>query len=909
MATKKAEEAKEKMEEVDAPKEKANPDGLTTGAGTDKVATSSQIVPSKSDKTKPTETKKEKPDMTNETAKAAEPIEDKKPISEAGIKMGENTITMPSNYMPMLGAVDPELASNALTSIYERTTRREDLIHSLRTSVRIRSQVSLYSKRDALVTLDCDTQWQRFYASNCRPRDFRLNRGPAIRVTEFKRELLDAYSIGMTIDVRKTASALRGEIDASREVADLLAGHTTESLIVWDLQAVFTVGFLLYFGVYDHAVYANTRREIRDIRNAVILHINVAVQERQAVLQAGARFKSALDGGYIILDGRYYNDRDLQVMQMISSGPRCQLISMNGGPHVTSVIRSAPIYWTIISNYARVTPNLEDPPITTNFLSFMRSLANDLRCETDMMKGYVRASSLYNGRIHYFEMPVCAPVNDPAGDVPNNRRDGDRPRFVQVDQPLNAPGPSAPSAQLVDAPPVAAAAKTPVKRNIKDEMREVFREIYLEYMAEHAPPIQEVAPPVVDECPRWLPLETNTPIKAEGAQLIAGPSANIMAEAIWVPASMELGGVELPTPTGSNPLWRFYRLFTENNVPDWAKEDLRAFHSFSNHDLSDTSTVLAACISMATSTVFHTLNLAGNDMRAWRRDQDTPANAFPILQDILVKNDFPRCILAESVVSNMNDMFEFVMNPNMYQISNFANAFRDWDEWGPNQGYALLYANTIPYEVHPLSIQFLYKAIPATLGIATPGIQVNLSKDISMYGAAEDRGWWSSYGCSDYKDAFGDDKCPYKFIPYGLAVINTVAQHHRWAVLPDIQLAEYGQVHNKGRYGGRNRGTDFEYYLEAHVIAFGQVKSYDWSTRTILAPIILTEDNHPHMMQQIAALDGREPDAGFLLAPSLKTDNPPTGMSVSKIPSLFKGYVPEAGPSAGSSSGAKPSEN
>lgn len=373
--------------------------------------------------------------------------------------------------------------------------------------------------------------------------------------------------------------------------------------------------------------------------------------------------------------------------------------------------------------------------------------------------------------------------------------------------------------------------------------------------------------------------------------------ANTRRYSIFVPCSLELGGIALPRPQCINILWRMLELVGNIKTPEWAVNDLDTFYSTPVRELTNASAYMALLLSLGTSHAFHTCNLSGSEIQL--QFGNVPRNSRGIWNQLTKTRDpqTTSCIIAETATYFINECTGMTMNPTTYYIANFANNFVDFNTRQPFAAYEALSGGMIPYIVLPLSAVRVIKQFPDNWGVAAPGIKADLASDINLYNTAPQRGWFADQGCMMYKNAFST-KTPFRHVSYGTSVLNTLLQHYELHDLPQgLSVRRFVQA---GKAYNQMDIVEEEWALWDDVsrcIYIGSVVTFDWTNKQTLAlAVIGNTDAHRTFLARIATLPKDDLDSGYTLFKSLNTEVPGQYVDIWTDDTFFiqKGGVPHA---------------
>lgn len=936
------------------------------------------------------------------------------------LKLGNNSINMPNTFNSKLGLAQRDITSDFITEINAIVTRRRDIVNDTILQSRVIGLGSIHSVRTAYREVVVTGVFDSFHAADDVGFDpFIVRFDAALEVASLNRSDGEGYVRGGVIDSRGITSALKGSIQISRSMCEIISQFFFDSLIVYDMQYIFMVAHMLVFKLNEAAKHNEIAVQWENVNDGAVRCVNVAVENAELVEAASAIVCRAMTDSSIVLLRKHYTNTDINVMRAIGSGFQCLQTTYNHRQHVSNHTQTQPINWVLLQSVNRPA-DAWVAPTASDITGFVKRFALDLKCEADILKGFVKACSIYYGikYDYWIEANSFGLIEGHLNrghphqlqeDVANNGRDNlaaradleageaykrlsffnanritvlnQVERLVNNQVELSANRDVYKEAEAVER--IARYRKvfsdlSEKSKSRYDQMVKEFKKIRsdsginfkiggrtvggtskafssLPGLAGSGPPsgASDILPGLemgstaclatdehfgysdsytpsgnvlqplneyfgylrtgrtytVMDPPNDLPECINIVKQMErsmGAEIGAISAANDMmheqhrvaAERLnrrrivsaFLPASLEMGGTTCPRPQCVNILWRCLELMTGLKTPSWALTDLSSWYSIDFGELNYVGIMAAAMLTVSTSQVLHTCNLAGSQMQCWFAY--IPRNSKSVLEQLYNTKDIRKrnCYISESVCFIIPRFSNIILNPLMYYMRTFSNGFVDVLHREEAAGYALLSGNTILYIIRPLCLLRMIKNFPDIWGVASPEITMDLSQDMNMYHDNDNRGWFSDLGCSLYKDAFSGG-AEYAYISYGVAVLNTFLQHYERRRIEF--LVHFRRFTRAGKAGNMMDIVEAENIMwdeESECIHIGSVLTYDWETkRTQAVCVIGEEEEEVAVLRQMSMLTTSGLDAGYITPTSMRTHITTGYGDIDELTNLFDG--------------------
>lgn len=405
---------KDNTKEINTISRNTNKDGSRRGAvrkNEDKTGLDRVAPPSKTAKTeyktnsntgidkKNIETSKQSSIKTssNKAASSNKDIKAGKPL-----EIGDHSITMPETFHSMIGTSARDVSSDLLSELLSAVTRRREYVAHERFNTTFTGRSNLYSSRIAYRPVEVQSEFNRYYPPTCQVSEpFHIRFDPSLEVGRLNRADGEAFTKGNSIDSRTITTCMKGSIVISRNVMEIVSRDFFDNLIVFDMQYIFCIGHLYLMKLNELTINPGVQNNWVNVLEDVVNYVDVDVYDNAEVGRTANILSTAIASNTLVLRADRYTAQDVNVMRAIGSGIRCLRLTLNERIHVSNGLRSERIKWLLVGAGAKELAGWVAPS-ESEFLGFMRRFAADLTCEADVIKGYVRACSIYYGKTYSY---------------------------------------------------------------------------------------------------------------------------------------------------------------------------------------------------------------------------------------------------------------------------------------------------------------------------------------------------------------------------------------------------------------------------------------------------------------------------------------------------------------------------
>lgn len=315
----------------------------------------------------------------------------------------------------------------------------------------------------------------------------------------------------------------------------------------------------------------------------------------------------------------------------------------------------------------------------------------------------------------------------------------------------------------------------------------------------------------------------------------------------------EIMGTSMPRPIGDNWMWRLAHWHLP--IPDTIVyvAEARALSNVRLEEFRPLATTAACLISLGYSNVWHTFNITGTVIaHTYRPDQ--AANAAMVMMQQLTKSSTEQPIPAVSLMACnwVASVSPCSFTADCLQSENWSHAALTLAVEDPIHTWRHIWAESIPYLLHPQSIFFTCIEWDVKWGLSAPGIEGNFYDETQVEVQGRTSRWSAWYGEPDYQ-AKATSHHPYIYVPYGALAINAIQQEARAA----MRIVRYHTaLRTDGGFAPLNQPVDYPLMnlaVEQHLwnIRVGSLVTYDWRTTRVIAPTVVVEDQVAQVRQVI----------------------------------------------------------
>lgn len=303
-----------------------------------------------------------------------------------------------------------------------------------------------------------------------------------------------------------------------------------------------------------------------------------------------------------------------------------------------------------------------------------------------------------------------------------------------------------------------------------------------------------------------------------------------------------------PAPRDYNPLWRWLGYTPPPTTYGPFLGEAETIEARSMIYLADIMLLTSSLISLGSGLVCNKVNLGGQELNWINGQPNPPPSSLQLFATFFLRTEshqnsalpnFFRALCAE--IADVTDM---AINPTCF-VQHAWNSSgvgmpvpgpeTDWATWGP----------AIPYLLHPFSTAWALLLWPYTWGFFTGSAKLDLTSERILSGTFA--GWYSDLGDRRYSAiSRGEAATPYEYLPYSLAVINTLYQHFNRQQAPPNRV----RVHHRGLSNPeampdravRPAWPADAWSLALHVLVPGYLRTYSWTEDCVYANYLAEND-------------------------------------------------------------------
>lgn len=318
-----------------------------------------------------------------------------------------------------------------------------------------------------------------------------------------------------------------------------------------------------------------------------------------------------------------------------------------------------------------------------------------------------------------------------------------------------------------------------------------------------------------------------------------------IADPTWFTCTCEeFGTFNWPHPADYNPIWRWLSgVDPLDRSPTTAKESAILEH-LPTRQLLRIGIVICSLISTGFGLAFHKLNISGRFLNFGISPNAAIPGHIHTMARILfwTGRGAGTPMIFRIVCGEISHVTQVAIDPDSFvQDAWSANIGREPPDIGAL--WAGVFGFRAPYLLHPLCTGWMMESWPAVYGMFSGKVQLNIQGDLIRSGPQA--AWQAARGCDEYariSTQGGGDIPFHHYIPYGMAVMNAVAQHFRAGPVDVLQVQRWGRGH-----GGTSNGAQVVNYPNLAADDFvgaistwkpGSIMTYDWETDETLSPVI-----------------------------------------------------------------------
>lgn len=320
----------------------------------------------------------------------------------------------------------------------------------------------------------------------------------------------------------------------------------------------------------------------------------------------------------------------------------------------------------------------------------------------------------------------------------------------------------------------------------------------------------------------------------------------IQAHTRFISASLELGRFSWNRPWCHNPLWRFLNREPARKSSAHFVKDALALRSLTSDEVPRIMALIATLLSFSVSATFHYLNISGYALNALGGAAAAGNIASStVITQLLRQNESRTQTIYDLMCGFVPQVTNIIVNRSCFWGSRWSDNMTsflaaDWAVAASWQGHWNWY---IPYISSPLSVSGLLTSYSHLWGISQPPVSYNFHAEMRSEGPAAQRGWYTFRGTTEYEKALTSGK-PYVYVPYGGLALNAALQDLQLGALWPIGYQTWTVLGSHAERGDNIMQADRlpAFLPNMRMISLGTLVTYDWQTRSLLAPYVLAAD-------------------------------------------------------------------
>lgn len=338
--------------------------------------------------------------------------------------------------------------------------------------------------------------------------------------------------------------------------------------------------------------------------------------------------------------------------------------------------------------------------------------------------------------------------------------------------------------------------------------------------------------------------------------------------AVLITSTFETREILIPKSKPHNPLWKMIGREPARPTVTLYQDEIPELQAMDTRELGAVGALYAANLSIGFSSFFQENNLSGVDICHVRGVDAQRARAGRFLER-LVHNEGGKAPIFAFAANIAGQITGTVVQNEVFGKRDWcANFVHFPGQLGPADLWGGAYGETIPSINHPFCVAFGFRCWLNHWGVSSPGVDLNLKQEVEMIGHhAGYRGWDANMGSREYETTLLSP-LPNKYVDYGAAVMNNLAQHMHQAIEWRIRFQVYKRYVPRVRLMANLNDEVYQplWDREMMMIIPYTLKTYSWEHDAQLIPFVTQQEMGNAMYHQIAGADvNNSPWAGVIL--------------------------------------------
>nr|QRW42110.1 MAG: hypothetical protein [Tzifr virus] len=311
-------------------------------------------------------------------------------------KIGDHCVVT-RNVVPTQSSLSNDSAQNIISSLHPLMRGASENVNLWQHGVRLAFDWSLPRRADDAHICEVESRFTRYHRQLYQSPMWAIQWDDPLLKGQVPAEILNSYVPDRIVNFKLVSSTLRGSLRVSNEVCNALCTTPIQNVFKFNLDGLFLVGhiiaeYLWWIQRLDlvHAL-GNQRAE-------AILTIDVSAAAQAAVAQINV-IERCNQQRRIVLPREALSATDLSVMAAIAQGVDFIALENRHIRLIHQLMLSDPILFCVYADAPIVIPAVA--MFTYQDISAsLKRLAKILQAEDDYVRGWCRAQTLLNGRVH-----------------------------------------------------------------------------------------------------------------------------------------------------------------------------------------------------------------------------------------------------------------------------------------------------------------------------------------------------------------------------------------------------------------------------------------------------------------------------------------------------------------------------
>nr|QRW41700.1 MAG: capsid protein [Stinn virus] len=314
-------------------------------------------------------------------------------------KLGDQCVVTRSN-VPTIANLNHDLAQNIIRGLHPVMKGAENNVVIGQNTMELCYRWILPRKAEQLHQSSATTVFTRFHRNMFRSPNWLIQWDDPRIKGQVPPEVMNSYVPDRVVNFKLISSVLRGVLRVSNEVCNALCTTPIQNTYKFNLDGLFTVGHIaadfLWWLERD-----NINHVLGVVRADAVVVVDVTAVAAAAPAQI-TMIERLNQERRIVLPREALTAMDFNVLQLLAQGVNYIHLQNNAVRFVHQLMHSEAIYFAVYQEGVAAIPQ-PALPTCSDVIASMRRIARLLQAEDDYVRGYVRAHSLINGKVHATE--------------------------------------------------------------------------------------------------------------------------------------------------------------------------------------------------------------------------------------------------------------------------------------------------------------------------------------------------------------------------------------------------------------------------------------------------------------------------------------------------------------------------